>query len=43
MYDGTSHANLLLTLMDKFDFPLERVGGSTGALPIDGLDTLSEV
>ncbi len=42
-YDGTSHANLLLTLMDKFDFPLERVGGSTGALPIDEIDTLSEV
>ena len=39
----TSHANLLLTLMDKFDIPLERVGGSTGALPIDELDTLSEV
>ena len=29
--------------MDKFDIPLERVGGSTGALPIDELDTLSEV
>jgi len=42
-YDGISHANLLLTLMDKFDFPLERVGGSTGALPIDEIDTLSEV
>ena len=43
VYDGTSHANLLLTLMDKFDFPLERVGGSTGALPIDAIDTLSDV
>jgi hypothetical protein len=30
-------ANLLLTLMDKFDVPVERVGGSTGRLPIDGL------
>ena len=39
---GTSHANLLVTLMDKFDFPLERVGGSTGRLPIE-IDTLSEV
>ena len=42
-YGATSHANLLLSLMDKFDFPLERVGGSTGALPIDDIDTLSEV
>ena len=39
----TSHANLLLTLMDKFDMPLDRVGGSTGHLSIDGIDTLSEV
>ena len=38
---GTSHANLLLTLLDKFDVPLERVGGSTGALPIDEIETLS--
>ena len=29
--------------MDKFDFPLERVGNSTGALPIHEIDTLSEV
>ena len=44
VYDGrTSHANLLLSLMDKFDFPLERVGNSTAALPIDEIDTLSEV
>ena len=43
-YDSkTSHANLLLTLMDKFDVPLERVGGSTGALPIDEIDTLGEL
>ena len=40
---GTSHADLLLTLMDKFDVPLERVGGSAGPLPIDGVDTLAEV
>jgi hypothetical protein len=30
-------ANLLLTLMDKLDVPVERVGGSTGKLPIDTL------
>jgi hypothetical protein len=35
-----SSANLLLTLMDKMDYPVERVGGSTGKLPID---TLPEV
>ena len=35
-----SQANLLLTLMDKMDYPVEKVGGSTGKLPID---TLSEV
>ena len=33
-------ANLLVTLMDKLDVPVERLGGSTGKLP---LDTLSEV
>jgi hypothetical protein len=33
-------ANLLVTLMDKMDFPVERIGGSNGKLP---LDTLSEV
>ena len=45
-YDlGTSHANLLLTLMDKFDLPLDGdgVGGSTGYLPIDEINTLSGV
>jgi hypothetical protein len=36
----TSHANLLLTLMDKFDMPLDKLGNSTGKLQID---TLSEV
>jgi hypothetical protein len=35
-----SQANLLLTIMDKMDYPVEKVGGSTGKLPID---TLSEV
>ena len=35
-----STANLLLTIMDKMDYPVEKVGGSTGKLQ---LDTLSEV
>jgi Protein of unknown function (DUF1552) len=35
-----SMANLLVTLMDKLGVPVERIGGSTGALP---LDTLSGV
>jgi len=35
-----SMANLLLTIMDKMDYPVEKVGGSTGKLP---LDTLPEV
>jgi hypothetical protein len=40
-YPGNpSMANLLVTLMRKFDVPVERVGGSTGELP---LDTLAEV
>ena len=30
-------ANLLVTLMDKFDVPVDRIGGSTGRLPIDGV------
>ena len=30
-------ANLLVTLMDKLDVPVERLGGSTGKLPIDAL------
>ena len=38
--DRPSNANLLVTLMDKLDFPVERVGASTGKLP---LDTLSGV
>ena len=32
MAAGTTHANLLLTLLDKFDVRLDRLGGSTGAL-----------
>ena len=35
-----SLANLLLTLMDKMDVPVDRVGGSTGRL---SLDTLSDL
>ena len=38
--DEPSMANLLVTLMDKLDVPVERVGGSTGALPIDTLTGL---
>jgi hypothetical protein len=38
--DKPSIANLLLTLMDKLDVPVEKIGGSTGKLP---LDTLSGV
>jgi hypothetical protein len=38
--DKPSQANLLVTLMDKLDVPVERLGGSTGKLP---LDTLSGV
>ncbi|MEX0618427.1 MAG: DUF1552 domain-containing protein [Pseudohongiellaceae bacterium] len=28
-------ANLLVTLMEKFNLPVDRIGGSTGRLPID--------
>jgi hypothetical protein len=35
--DKPSIANLLVTLMDKLGVPVERVGGSTGRLPIDAL------
>ena len=39
----TTHANLLVTLMDKLDMPVERLGNSTGELPIDErqIETLS--
>lgn len=35
--DNPSMANLLVTLMDKLDVPVERIGASTGSLPIDTL------
>ena len=38
--DKPTMANLLVTLMDKMDVPVEQLGGSTGKLP---LDTLSGV
>jgi hypothetical protein len=38
--DKPSIANLLLTLMDKFDVPVEKLGGSTGTLNIDTLPGL---
>ena len=38
--DKPTMANLLVTLMDKMNVPVERLGGSTGKLP---LDTLSGV
>jgi hypothetical protein len=37
---GPTHANLLATLMDKMDMPMDKVGGSTGRLPIDTLGEL---
>jgi uncharacterized coiled-coil protein SlyX len=37
-YDNkTPLANLLVTLMDKLDVPIDKIGGSTGKLPIDPL------
>ncbi len=35
-----SQANLLMTIMDKMGYPVEKVGGSSGKLPVD---ILSEV
>ena len=35
--DEPSMANLLVTLMDKLGAPVERVGGSTGTLPLETL------
>ena len=35
-----SLANLLVTLMDKLDVPVDRLGGSTGSLPLDDLADL---
>jgi hypothetical protein len=33
----TSNANLLLTILDKFDMPVDKIGNSTGKLQIDTL------
>jgi hypothetical protein len=38
--DKPSMANLLVALMDKLDVPVERLGGSTGKLPLDPLPSL---
>ncbi|MGQ0735889.1 MAG: DUF1552 domain-containing protein [Acidobacteriota bacterium] len=38
--DKPSMANLLVTLMDKLDVPVERIGGSTGRLPLETLSGL---
>jgi hypothetical protein len=35
--DKPSIANLLVTVMDKLDVPVEKIGGSTGKLPLDAL------
>ena len=40
--DKPTMANLLVTLMDKLDVPVERLGGSTGRLPLDTLVRASE-
>ena len=33
--DKPTMGNLLVTLMDKMGVPVEKVGGSTGRLPLD--------
>lgn len=38
--DEPSMANLLVAITDKFDLPVDRIGGSTGKLPIDGLTNI---
>ena len=38
--DKPPMANLLVALMDKLDVPVERLGGSTGKLPLDTLPEL---
>jgi hypothetical protein len=38
--DKPTMANLLVTLMDKLDVPVERLGGSTGKLPLDMVSDL---
>jgi Protein of unknown function (DUF1552) len=35
--DKPTMANLLVTLMDKMDVPVDHIGGSTGKLPLDTL------
>jgi hypothetical protein len=35
--DKPTMANLLVTLMDKMGVPVEKIGGSTGKLPLDTL------
>ena len=35
--DKPSMANLLVTLMDKMDVPVDKVGGSTGKLSLEAL------
>jgi hypothetical protein len=38
--DKPTMANLLVTLMDKMGVPVEKIGGSTGKLPLDTLSGL---
>jgi hypothetical protein len=38
--DKPTMANLLVTLMDKMGVPVEKIGGSTGRLPLDTLSGL---
>jgi hypothetical protein len=38
--DKPPMANLLVALMDKLDVRVERLGGSTGKLPLDTLPEL---
>jgi hypothetical protein len=33
--DKPTMANLLVTIMDKLDVPIDHIGGSTGKLPLD--------
>ena len=40
-YEGQpTMADLLVTLMDKFDVSVDRIGASTGSLPIDGVSEI---
>ena len=38
--DQPTMANLLVTLMDKMGMPVDKIGGSTGKLPLDTLSGL---